>query len=184
MLYAWFYKYIYATWKWASHKLTHWHGPRKPWSRKRRGLGCRGCTSWFSRNRGRARRVQRSLGRLCRCVRPNINGSRFKKKMNEWKRGIFFLNLCPYNTPVQIILYPPNNYPSHRDDLNYIHATKCTQTFTIIEQFLSHVILFSWNQLTSRTISFSRNTVQLVSAGFSWSYFSWFQLVSACFFLT
>jgi hypothetical protein len=44
-------------------------------------------------------------------------------------------HLYPYKTPVKIILCPHNNYLLHSHDLNYVHTTICTQTYTIIETY-------------------------------------------------
>ena len=36
-------------------------------------------------------------------------------------------HLYPYNTPLQIILQPPNKFHLYSHDLNYVHPTKHTQ---------------------------------------------------------
>ena len=41
--------------------------------------------------------------------------------------------LYPYNTPLQIILDPPNNYPLYSHNLNYVHNNICTQKYTTLK---------------------------------------------------
>ena len=38
-----------------------------------------------------------------------------------------YLYLYPYNTPLQIILQPPNKSHIYSHNLNYVHPTKRTQ---------------------------------------------------------
>ena len=44
-----------------------------------------------------------------------------------------YLYLYPYNTPLQIILQPPNKSHIYSHNLNYIHPTKHTQKKTTLK---------------------------------------------------
>ena len=48
--------------------------------------------------------------------------------LREISRWLYlYLYLYPYNTPLQIILQPPNKSHLYNHDLNYVHPTKYTQ---------------------------------------------------------
>lgn len=47
------------------------------------------------------------------------------------------IHLCPYNTPVRIILHPYNNYLLYSHDLNYIHTIIYTQKYNTLETYAS-----------------------------------------------
>ena len=44
-------------------------------------------------------------------------------------------HLYPYNTPLQIILQPPNKSHIYSHDLNYVHPTKHTQKKIILKTY-------------------------------------------------